>query len=279
MKTACTAALALVAAVAFSSSAHADDAPRGGLAVLGFECSAPSSTCAAIESEVRSALQRTGRFPIVERERTAEVLREIAVGHTPSFDENTAVEVGRMLAARYVCFGTIGPASIAETRLEKHVGLRAYVTVSMRVVSAERGSVIFETAVTETREGWRNITPEEVLYMEAGRQAVAEIARQFANKVESQGYVVEVMPDRRLLIDLGREQGVVRGAVFAVFRPGGSALGADGRSVPRPDVVVGAIRIEQVGSTSSVARCVKGEAPAPGDRVVSQQKRRSTWDW
>jgi hypothetical protein len=186
------------------------------------------------------------------------------------------VRIGKLVAAHYICVGSIGPATMGETCLERHVSLRAYVTVSIRVIDVESSNLVFETSVTETEEGWQDLTPDDALYISAGRLAVKEIIRRFENEVAMHGSIVEVMPDHRFLVDLGTQHGLEAGVRLDGYRDSGFAMASNGSEVKVADSRVGEIQIVQVGPTSSIARRLRGKGLKAGDYVVSKAKQQSS---
>jgi curli biogenesis system outer membrane secretion channel CsgG len=54
-----------------------------------------------------TAMKRSGRFLLVERERLDRVLEERALGQTGTLDPNTRAKVGQVLGAQYIILGTV----------------------------------------------------------------------------------------------------------------------------------------------------------------------------
>jgi len=226
-------------------------------------------------AELREQIGKTHRFRLVEEERVADVLHRIAESHQRDYDN--ALEAGKLLAARYVCYGSV-ESWVAEKRLEYHTRLMAYVRLAIRVVEVETGEITFDENTTQTEVGWQNEAPIEVLHTSAAARAIEELVRRFGNTFRLEGVVIQV-EGNRVLIDLGLEHGLKKGMKLDLFRRGGRILHPDtGEPIAVPDIDLGEVKLEDVGERSSWAK-VKGKDVRVGDRVRTRTKDKSSWEW
>lgn len=246
-----------------------------GMTLAVFPIDAPNLSAGRVAtSELREQVTKSHRFHIVEEERVADVLRRIAISHQRDYDE--ALEAGRLLAARYVCYGSL-VSWMAEKRLEHHTRLMAYVRLSVRVVEVERGKVIFDENTTEMELGWKNDAPSEALYATATVSAVKELMRRFENTFQLEGTVIQI-DNGRALVDLGLDHGMRRGMKLDVVRPGEVVVHPVTQvPIESPEVRVGEIELQDVGTKSSWAK--RGGKIRLGDHVRTRMRNRSSWEW
>jgi tetratricopeptide (TPR) repeat protein len=139
-------------------------------------------------------LQATGRITVVERDLLEKVLAELKLSAAELVDQQAAVRMGRILAARLLATGTL-------TRLGTEAQL------SLRVVETE--STRLQAAVTE------------IIALPLGIDRVTEqLATTLLHKLRTayplQGRIVQVTSDG-ILLNLGAEHGLTPGLRLEVF--------------------------------------------------------------
>ena len=106
---------------------------------------------------LESALLDLGRFTLVDRLSIDRSLTEIGFSSASGLvDPSYAIQLGKMLGARYLAMGNIIDISSRTTEFRGY-GIpprRSFVslTLNLRVVDAERGTVVFTDQVTLSRE-------------------------------------------------------------------------------------------------------------------------------
>jgi TolB-like protein len=83
-----------------------------------------------------SKFARVDEVVVVERERVADVMDELKLQRTKSIDDKSAVDVGRLLGAKYLVMGQIFSVKLPN------------VVVSLRIVDVETGQVVVAKDVT-----------------------------------------------------------------------------------------------------------------------------------
>lgn len=106
---------------------------------------------------LESALLATGRFALADRLSIERSLTEIGFSSASGLvDPKYAIELGRMLGARYLAMGNVIDISTRTTEFRGYgiTTRRSFVSVTLglRVVDAERGTVFFTDQVTLSRE-------------------------------------------------------------------------------------------------------------------------------
>jgi len=139
-------------------------------------------------------LQATGRIAVVERDLLEKALAELKLSAVGLVDQQTAVRMGRILAARLLATGNL-------TRLGTEAQL------SLRVVETE--STRLQAAVTE------------IITLPLGLEKIAEqVATTLLHKLHAaypvQGRIVQVTP-ARILLNIGTEHGITPGLRLEVF--------------------------------------------------------------
>ncbi len=208
------------------------------------------SAADALEELILGDLVRQGRFALVERRRLEEILREQRLGAGGLADADTAVRIGKILAAGGMLMGTVR---------EKGPTLEIY----LRLVDTETSLVI--AAV-------------DVYGEERDLPSLHELSRGLVLKLCDEvplleGTVVRVQ-DNRLTVDLGKESRLKRGMRVIVFREGepvrhplsGVFLGADME-------VLGWGLVRAVGEQMSEVEAPAGNGPRsfePLQKVLTQ---------
>lgn len=91
-------------------SSPAQDASKIRVAILYFENNATEKSFAPLSKGLCdmmiSDFSQASRFAVVERNKLEEVLKELKLGQTRSFDSATTARIGKLLGAEYLVFGS-----------------------------------------------------------------------------------------------------------------------------------------------------------------------------
>lgn len=106
---------------------------------------------------LESALLNLGRFTLADRTSVNRSLTEIGFSSASGLvDPAYAIQLGRMLGARYLAVGNIMDISYRTTKFQGYgiTTRRSFVSVTLglRVIDAERGTVVFTDQITLSRE-------------------------------------------------------------------------------------------------------------------------------
>lgn len=103
------------------------------IAILPFNNNSPDksldSTGVALADLISAQLASKKGFKLVERQRIEDILKEMKLGQTGMIDQNTAIQVGKMLGANVMGFGSFST-------------LGKKVLLTMRLVKVETGEIV-----------------------------------------------------------------------------------------------------------------------------------------
>ncbi len=202
---------------------------------------------AVLLAELSSLLNGSGRVQVVERVLLERLLEELNLGSSDLANPETALRLGRVLAARLMGTGTL--------LLQPQGAL-----LSLRLIDTESSAI----SQVLTRElGSQGGLEKDVF------QLNRDILRTVIAKYPLRGYVVRVAGDEAL-VNLGSKQGVVRGTKFEVLEPG-EAVQYKGKvlsSGPRAVAQMEAVRVEP---DLSYVKILKQDRPVKGDDKVQER--------
>ena len=202
------------------------------VAVLPFDVSAAGPAVASLRAHemVATALQKTGRFEIVEREKLAGILAEQKLKLSGAVDDASKVaEIGKLAGAEAVIFGSVTSATQQKidkfaydlVRTEVRIDTRAADSTTAKVMFTEAATGVAEAkVVTDARGGVvSGAVSFEAEYPKAAANAVERLGKKLAGLFPVMGYVVNV--DKGVIMtDVGATRGLEAGDALVVFRPG-----------------------------------------------------------
>jgi tetratricopeptide (TPR) repeat protein len=187
-------------------------------------------------------LQARG-YPIVERRLLDKLMAEIKLGSSDLADADTQIKLGRVFAARMMISGSLNSEGNAVS-----VGVRAIDTESTRLAMV------------------RSDRADEPLKIDALASTIADaVARTIKDKYPLKGRVVQ-MDGQRVIVNLGRKQGVSVGQGFNVLSRG-EPIEMNGRILGYKDSKVAQLTVTEVDDLLSYAR-----VDTPGASLEKQQR-------
>ena len=230
---------------------------------------------------ITTALFKTGRFELVEREKLQSILDEQNLGKTGLIDDaSKAAEVGKLAGAEAVVFGALSSATQQTHDKFAYDVIRTEVRIDARAVDTTTGRVTFSESATGAAEvkvvraadgtlisGLKNADDE---YVKAATNATEALGTRLSKIYPLMGYVISVSGDE-VVTDLGGEKGVVVGDELIAFRPGERVLHPVTKQVVgREKRLIDVLTVRSIDFRSStVRRARKTEEPLqPGDVVV-----------
>jgi len=175
---------------------------------------------AVLMAELADHLNSSGRVKVVERILIERLLEELNLGSSELADPETALKLGKILAARLIGTGSI-------------FYMPNSTLLSMRLVDTETSAI----AQVTTKELEEPVSVEKELF-----QINREILKTIILKYPLRGYIVKGAGDQ-FIVNLGTNQGVVQGTRFEVIEEQepltykGKTLKASPRSVAEIEVV------------------------------------------
>jgi len=230
-----------------------------------------------------TSLVKTARFEIVERNKIDKVFKEQNFGMSGMVDENTAAEVGKLLGAEYVVFGSITSATRKDIDKFGYILVRIEVGIDVRAVNTTTGKILLSESAIGVSESKLVTTAEGVIvsgaidynsaYADASREAITIVGSKIADLSPLIGFVLTVDPNQ-VLIDVGEEQGVQNGDSFVAFTVGDEILHpATGKHIGWKKEILQELKVVSTEKTMASVVKIRSQSAKqlnPGDLVISR---------
>ena len=233
--------------------------------------------------EIMIAVQRSGRYSVVERTKMATILQEQGFQNIAA-EPSTAVEIGKIIGANYSILGKVTLASLEKNptqtvieRIFENIdgdssisgfgldfkstagsfvhGLKGKVNVDIRFVDNETGEIVFAKSFNGSKSG---ATPESALHG-ACRAAANEFLKEITSNL--MGRVADLSGEN-IYIDLGSEHGLQVGDELSVVRET-APLEVNGKIVGMKTIPITKVKIVEVNAEYSVCKVVSTENGTP----------------
>ncbi|MBC2710073.1 MAG: redoxin domain-containing protein [Desulfosarcina sp.] len=199
-----------------------------------------------LTTQLADHLNASGRVKVVDRVVLARLLSELNLGSSDLADPDTALRLGRVMAARIMGTGTL-------------FTMPGDTLVNLRLVDTETSAI----AKTLTRQ----LGPESGWNKELHRLN-REILAAIVTSYPLQGYVVQALGDQAL-INLGADQGMVQGTRLDVLEET-KPIEYKGRKLQGLPKVVAQLEVISVETDLCHARIVKKERDLKADDKVRE---------
>ena len=291
--------LALLFAVgAFSTTGFAQLKKR--LAVSRFEDRSGTGynhLGAGVADMLATALIKSGKFVIIERQDLDKVLEEQHLGAEGVLTPETAPKAGKVLGVELIVVGSVTEFGTSERNIGGNVPMfggslstkKSRAVVDLRLVNTTTGEVI----AAETEEGSESTTGVSVRYEnidfstasswedtdlgKACRAAVNGCVQLIADnmkKIPWSGKILKVNADGTVLMKPGSEGNVESGMKFDVFRAGEEVKDPDtGLSLGAEETKVGTIKVieDALKGKAAKATVTDGAGFKAGDIVRARE--------
>ena len=195
-----------------------------------------------LTTELSDKLNSSGRVKVVERILIERLLEELNLGSSDLADPQTALKLGRVLAAKIMGTGTM---------LHTPSGTM----LSLRLVDTET-SLIPKVLNREIGPG---TSLKEELYS-LNREILSSIMEKYPLKA----YVVKVIDDDNVMINLGANQGVVMGSTFEIIQDQ-EPIEYKGRKLKAEPKSIAGMKVVKVEPDLSYCRVVDTSRPIKSD--------------
>lgn len=245
---------------AFISSV-AGASPQRTIGVMPFRSSVGRSNLSEIVADsVVSELSKNPKFKVVDRMSMAAILQEQGLGLTGLLDPNTAARFGRISGVGYIVMGTVSDANVSDHDRILWNQSVAQVTVSMKVIDSNTGTIVFADTVTgsvdrirTTDQHGRTIFGDKAStneYSGAAQDAAQKLVQRMNNQVSAAPisvYVADVdSSDNRVYLDVGSNKSVSVGQVFVIYQEGKMIKSMSGENLGTHKHELCAIQIDYV---------------------------------
>jgi hypothetical protein len=230
---------------------------------------------AQINQRVTMAFFKTGRFQLIEREQLPAVLKEGAFEHGGLVDDATAAALGKQAGATFVLVGSftggIGHSVEVKTGLfggqTRTDSFPGHLEVRLRMVDTGSGAISEPILVHATSLDAKYYHSYELLLDDLARG----LAQETAARYPLTGYVVKVISDREVLVDLGRDQQLEKGASFQLVEQGPDVVHpVTGKLIKGERRILTTLEVTDVGDESSTFRVTGAKAALKAGQTVLQ---------
>ncbi len=201
-----------------------------------------------LTSRLGEQLNRSGRVQVVERVIMDRLLEELNLGSSELADPATALQLGRILAAKLVATGTL-------------LHLPDQSLLSLRLIDTET-TAIPQVLTQKLTSGALDIEQEL-------ERVNREILQTVMEKYPLQGFIVQVNGNQAV-INIGEQQGVVMGTSFEVIEQG-EAIVYKGRKLQGLAKTVARLEVVEVQPDMSVVSILDSERPLQQDDKVAEK--------
>ena len=253
---------------------------------------------AGVADMLATALVKTGKFSVIERDELDKIIAEQKLGESGLVTAQTAPKVGQLLGAELFVVGAVTECGTKESNIGGGISVfggglktkKARTVVDIRLINTSTGEIV----TAESEEGTESTTGVAVRYEDldfnnqdswdntdigkATREAVnktVELIAENSEKVPWSGKILKVNSDGTVLMKPGSEGNVEPGMVFFVVRKGEEIKDPDtGLSLGAEETKVGKIKAVEDMLRGKVmkATIVEGKDFQIGDIVRDKEK-------
>ncbi len=198
-----------------------------------------------LQQEIATQLMGSGRVSVVEREILEKLLTELKLGSSELADPETALKVGKILAARLIVTGNL-------------VQVPGGVRLSLRVIDPET------TAVKITYADEMN--PDRTLLQLADVSGKI-LSQRIKILYPLRGKIALVDEGDQVILNLGRKHGIRAGVRMKIIAEG-EAVVVDGKTIGHRKKKVGRLEIVEVEEAMSYGRLTEKIATIQKDQKV-----------
>ncbi len=200
-----------------------------------------------LSAHLTGQLNDSGRVQVVERVLIERLLEELNLGSSDLADPETALKLGKVLAAKLIGTGTI-------------IHMPDKTLLSIRLIDTETSAVakVFtrKMSLSEPFETALNALDQDIL-------------KTVITKYPLQGYVVQ-MADERVMVNLGTNQGVVMGTKFEIVQPG-KPIKYKGKKLQGLPQVIGELEIVETGPDMAFATVLQADRAFGKDDKIREK--------
>lgn len=238
-----------------------------------------------------TALVKSGKFMVIERQQLEAVLKEQAMGLSGAITPQSAAQVGKLLGVELMVIGSVNEFGEKEGRVGGSVGSKlggklggihrvgvesktARVGLDIRLVNTTTGEIVAAEGIAEEESkkgldvghdefsfsndaGW-----DQTLAGKATRKAVnkvVELVTKSMEKVPWAGKIIAINADKTVLIKPGAQGGVKVGDTFTVYSIGQEVIDPEtGLSLGAEESKAGTIQVTEVKDQFAKAKVVSG---------------------
>ena len=215
------------------------------------------------ENEMTSLLVNQKRFTVIERKDLNKILQEQHLSNSGIVDINQALKIGKIKGIRYGVFGETNSVSWSEKNV-------ASAALQIKVVDMETANVMFSKVYNIQEQQNKNADKKAAFASMLKAKFKKDIANDLINAFAVEGSIIDIK-GKRVTIDAGRKNGVVRGMEFNVIERTEKTSSRTGEKIV-VDTPVALLEVTDVVSdNSSICKFKQGEKIKEGMFVKQVQ--------
>ena len=238
------------------------EATKRTVAIMPIESNTNDYDVSAIMAEqLAVALHTSGNYTVVERAKLGQILQESGFQQSGAVDSKSAVEVGKLAAAKYSLISQITMVKIDENPKYKYTPniklikkavdkYKARITMTCHLVDNESGKDIMVSSIDASDTADDETAALHDACVKASKKVLEEIQKQ--NPFTAR--ILEVHGDT-LYIDQGLDSGIRVGEIFDIAREGEPIM-KNGMIVAMTQIPIGKAKISEVNSEYSICKIV-----------------------
>ena len=230
----------------------------------------PADNTKAFVDMLTTAIAKTRKFDLIERDRMADILKEQGLGESELIEEESAQKLGTMQGIDYIILGSITKYGMQSKGLGgKGFGMassKAIMSVDIRIIDAATGSIRIAETVSENKKASKGIAVKGFDAGEKNDNVLSEVMRKCANTISnlivSTIYPVKIISVGKtgtIMLNYGKGY-LGTGMVLEVFSQGETVVDPDtGETLGCEEETMGRIKITNVQAKFSKAKVITGD--------------------
>lgn len=247
--------------------------------------------------QLTTALIKTGRFVVVERQALQDILGEQELGQSGIVKKETAAKVGQVLGAQVIVRGVVSEFEQAESGGGGGIGIagfriggrssNAHVGIDIRLIDANSGQVLTShNAVGKVESSGvaigvsRGIVDfgadsfKNAPIGQATRQAIEDAVRFIVDTMETVPFTAKVVKieGKKIYINIGSNMNVRSGTKMYAYALGEDLVDPDtGLRLGADEKLLGTVEVRDVQSKFSIGYMVSGSGPLKRGDILKLQ--------
>lgn len=222
-----------------------------------------------LESELTTALVKSGMYEVVERSQLDYVIRELNLQNSGMIVGDKAIQFGQMTGADYTIVGNVVAADVQRFNNYLYKGTKGKVKLNFKFIDNKTGRIKIAEILegSDTVSEFENKSPDRDIMITG---AVNDLAQKIVDILKPQlsGMIVAVKGDV-IYTDLGSDMGIRTGEEFIIYREGNIVKHpVTGEIITVEENNIGKLKITEVKSNYSIGEIKKNKGEIRvGDKV------------
>ncbi|MBA4374219.1 MAG: hypothetical protein C0402_15315 [Thermodesulfovibrio sp.] len=247
--------------------------------------------------QLTTALIKTGRFVVVERQALQDVLGEQELGQTGVIKKETAAKVGQVLGAQIIVRGVVSEFEQSESGGGAGIGFagfrvggrssNAHVGIDIRLIDASSGQVLtshnavgkvessgIAVGVSRGHLDFGADSFKNAPIGQATRQAIEDAVKFIVDTMETVPFTAKVIKieGKKIYVNIGSNMNVRSGTKMYAYALGEDLVDPDtGLRLGADEKLLGTVEVRDVQSKYSIGYMVSGNGPLKRGDILKLQ--------